>query len=342
MKENQLISMLGVVLAAIFLTVPLLAADFEITKVIEVGPADRVPFIQPIKWSPDGTRLSYFKDNWLMISDTLGRTQPVYQSTMFPQRYEWLSENEIVLLQLGRLKGGKATKMSIIDLKTGQEDIIVDKKEKFREADENDSTFYYGPRVSIEGNVYYTIEKISGKRKIIPGSKYLAKDESEILSNNHFLSWGEDGVYKIRLDHTDSARIGPKPYPYMPMPPIMSPSGQYIVDGGTVLRLQDSTYLVLDTIVKWGVPNGVHCGINYFASFNASEDELLFQLSCDDGHSIYAERAGIFKMESHEVIILDTLLNFPSVSSAVFDNRDCRIALLASQKAYIVERGQKK
>lgn len=92
MKENQLVSIIRAVLSAIILAAPLFAADFEITKVIEVSPADSVPFMWPVKWSPDGTMISYFSKGYTMISDTLENTYQVRKVESLPRVYEWASD----------------------------------------------------------------------------------------------------------------------------------------------------------------------------------------------------------------------------------------------------------
>ncbi len=40
------------------------AQEFKVDKVIEIGPADWVPLSWPIKWSPDGTKISYFSQGY--------------------------------------------------------------------------------------------------------------------------------------------------------------------------------------------------------------------------------------------------------------------------------------
>ncbi|MEP0829258.1 MAG: hypothetical protein HRF51_12120 [bacterium] len=316
---------------------PLFAADFEITKVIEIGPADRVPFIQPIKWSPDGTKLSYFKDSWLMISDTLGYSLPVYEATMFPQRYEWLSDNEIVLLQLGRLKGGKATKLSIIDLKTGQEEIVIDKKEKFKEADENDSTFFDGPRVSIEGNIYYNMEKRKRTKSGIPKSKYASKNDAEILTTNHYLSWGSDGLYKVKLDRSDSVRIGPKLHPDPLFPPDQRRDGAYVMYSGTLMHVPDSVITIIDTIFKSRPVNTVVCGI-IFGSFNSTIPEVLFQRSCDDGEQYSVNGVWTYNLRSGELMSLDSAAKLTECNSPCYAPDGITIGCLSDGKAYLIKR----
>ena len=58
------------------------AGDYTIEKVVEIGPADWVPFLGPIRWSPDGTIISYFSQEYLMISDTLGNKRQVIRVDM--------------------------------------------------------------------------------------------------------------------------------------------------------------------------------------------------------------------------------------------------------------------
>lgn len=272
-----------------------------------------------------------------MISDTLGHSQAVCQATMYPHRYEWLSDNEIVLLQLGRLSGGKATKLSIIDLKTGQEEIIIDKKEKFREADEHDSTQFDGPMLSIEGNVYYTMEKRSGKRSAIPKSRYAKRDDREILRNNHYLAWGEDGVYKHWLNRRDSLRLGPRLHPHPILPPELSWDAKYIIYRGTLLRLGDSAIVIIDTMFRSRPANTVVCGI-IFGAFSSAIPEFLFQRSCDDGETYNVLSVWTYNLNSRELTNLDTLANLTQCSFPVYAPDGLTIACLSQQKAYLIKR----
>ena len=101
------------------------AGGYKITKVIEVGPAAWVPFQGPLHWSPDGTMLAYFANNYLMISDTLGNTREVKKIDMYPHRCKWVSEDQIgVRLKKKISDDSTLLRLVVIDVGSGRERVV--------------------------------------------------------------------------------------------------------------------------------------------------------------------------------------------------------------------------
>ena len=186
---------------------PAWGIDYKITKVVEIGPADPVPFIGPLKWSPDGQWISYFHKGYLMLSDTLGQSHQVCKMEMMPWKYEWLSNNEIVIHSKISRNGQSHFKLSIIDISTEGENIIIDKTESWQDQVEKDLPSYDGPRKTLEGNVLYLAKNKSGIKAYLVAGKYGNSQESLNLNDNHIISWGEDGLYVVRTDFNDSIKI---------------------------------------------------------------------------------------------------------------------------------------
>jgi len=72
--------------------------DFTVEEVVDVGPC-YCGLTRPAQWSPDGTRLAFFADGGLMISDTLGNSHQVREIEFAPHRFVWVSNDEIILFQ---------------------------------------------------------------------------------------------------------------------------------------------------------------------------------------------------------------------------------------------------
>lgn len=337
MKENQLILIIGAVLSAIILAAPLFAADFEITKVIEVGPADGLPIPNPLLWSPDGLRLAFFHNNWLMISDTLGYTRRIFETSMSPVRCNWLSDNEIALMQVGRITGGRATKLSIVDLVTGTEEILVEKKVKFRDEVEHDLAFIDGPKKSVEGRLYLTKEKSGHKSAEFLKSRYRPEVDTLVTMEYSILRGGDDGIYRVSLTGADSVRLCKKPGDYLPLPLSMSPDGESVMSRGTLIRLSDSTFTILDTAFK-SCPKGTKiCGIT-FGNFSTALPEVLFQRSCDDGESYEVLSTWVYNLDTGELTSIDSLAHLVGSNSPCYGPDGITIACLSEGKAYLIKR----
>jgi hypothetical protein len=314
------------------------AGDYTIEKVIEIGPADWVPFLWPIKWSPDGTKISYFYNGYLMISDTLGNTRQVWKANTFPHKYEWLSNNEIIMHQRFMPVNRTIVRLSIIDISTGQEQILVDNTPPDSNMLAVQEVETYGPERTVEGNVYYTDEKVAGKSAIIPQSKYLAPGKTLSVAENHILRWGDNGLYMVRAAMQDSTRLSRKPYDYMPLPPIISPDHKYVMVGGTIQRIADSQFIVMDTCITDKPQKTVGCGF-IFCSFNPKGNEILFQRGCDDGESYIVRSIGTFVLGTGRIQILDSLIHLTDCATPVYAPDGCKIAFQSNKKIYIIYRG---
>ncbi|MCX6829683.1 MAG: hypothetical protein NT002_10445 [candidate division Zixibacteria bacterium] len=328
------------------------AGDYTIEKVIEIGPADWVPFLWPIKWSPDGTKISYFSRGYLMISDTLGNTRQVKNVDMLPFRYEWVSDKEIAITFKGREKGGAIPyRLSLLDIENGQETIL----EQFdRNGVGDDSimvTNFEGPFKTLEGTVCYNIAKrryegsgdyrkaTDQKSTLVPIiSRTKTTSSQKSMSNDHFVRWGTTGLYYVNADASDSVRIARKPYQDMTGPLGINRDRTYILMGGTMQRLADSTYIVLDTILKQHPPKTVQCGFE-FGSFNPSDHEILFQIACDDDKSYEVNQIGTYNYLNNRFVILDSLIGITNGTAPVYAPNGRSIAFLANNKVYIIIRG---
>lgn len=333
-------------LLLIFLTLVLIitttsvAGGYEITNVIEVGPAARIPFIGPLKWSPDGTRLAYFAHDQLMITDTLGNSSSVAKMEQQPRRFEWISDDEIAIMLVQRQSGGSSTyALTVFDVKIGQAR-IVDQFVRRRDFGVGD-VFLDGPFRSLEGNAYY-IHKVlvDGFVETPLGRHGKSVDELRLLgakgAADHVLRWDSLGLYRVTLSGTDSLRICGQPNAAMWKPTEMSPDHTHIVNGGLLIRLADEQKIVLDTM-HFERPAGAVCSFG-FVTFSPIGTEVLFHLSCDDGENQLFDKIGTFDYSSNEFKLLNADSGLEDCVSPVFGLDGRKIAVLCQGVLYIIER----
>jgi WD40-like Beta Propeller Repeat len=318
------------------------AVDLTVLKIITVDSADPAPSIRPLKWSPDGSQLSYLQQGYLMVWDTLGNINRVKEIEMAPERYEWLSIDEIII-STGSLNENISTRrLSIIDIDDGTETILKENTRDVYSPVSEDTVQFEGPFLTLEGNPYYQItDETGGLRLVIPQSKYKQNSKAISLPENHVLHWGKDGLYLVKADFSDSTRLAPKPYPTVADAPAINLDRSYIMVGGTIERLADSVIIILDTLVKDGPPKAQGCGF-HFGSFNPAAAEVLFEIGCPREETFIGNKIGTFDYLSNRVTILDTLVGIDNCTFPVYAPDGRRIAFIADRQAYIIFRGEKK
>lgn len=345
MKKNQLVSIIGAVILAAFSAAPLLAADFEVTKVIEVGPADEGFMSWPLRWSPDGKWLAFFRGDRLMLADTLGGTKEVKRLDLGPRRFEWVSNEEIAgYFDQGTIPDSSIQRISIIDVTDGAETVL---EEQIHYKGRVNRRSMQGPWRTVEGDVYYIMdERISPisrkttevRKKIV--TRKVAQSGNSSGNSGHILHWGTDGIYKVALSGTDSVRISPHPRKEGPGWVTLSPDSSILNVGGSLLILKDSITKNLDTAVA-DIPSiAKHCGC-MGVSFNLIFREALFVQSCDsDGNEILVERAGVFDLDGNFYQFLKAADNAKFISGPVYAPDGLKIALISDGICYVIFRKQ--
>ena len=352
MKKGAIIFLLAFTLIAIFSIYQCSSAqDFKIEKVIEIGPADWVPLLWPIKWSPDGTKISYFSKGYLMISDTLGNSHQVMKVDMMPFRYEWVSKEEIAITFKGQEKAGAIPyKLSLFNIDNASETVL---EQFMRNGSGDDSVIisdFNGPYKAVEGGVYYHIAKsaVAGdgdykyyspsNLKAVPiQSKLKTASKSSSLADNHFVRWGNNGLFKIDCVTDDSVAILANFHPPVPLAPAVKSDFSYVMYLNTIYCLADSQSINLDKYLIPYPENTKGCGAS-FASFNPVYNEVLFQIACDDGVSYEVNRIGTFNYVSNRFSILDSSSTLVNCIAPVFSPNGINIAVIANYKVCIIVR----
>jgi len=326
------------------------AAGYKVTKVIEVGPAATVIGMSgSVKWSPDGTMLAYFANNYLMVSDTLGNSRQVAAiPEQYPVRAEWASGTEFAV----RLKGEQRSdstlyQLLVYDIESG-ESRLVDEYWRHRWSLLPGHTYFEGPYITLEGNTYYERINVTGNEKGTMSDKLrstkfdrerlpISSEKAATLQLDHLVRWGDDGLYEITLDFEDSVRLAPKPFDRTGPFTDISEGRAFAVNGGHLLRLVDSTSIVLDTF-PYPRPGGTGvCGF-LFVSFNPARPELLFQLSCDIDEATSINRVGVFDCIGYGFTMIDVVPGSGSFMAPTYSPNGRMIALTSDYKAYIIWR----
>ncbi len=337
-KSNLFQAIIGALILATFSAAPLFAADFEVTKVVEIGPADLVPFLGPLKWSPDGTMISYFSKGYLMISDTLGNTHQVRKVESMPRVYEWVSDSLICIdSQTDFRRAGEISDKVMINVYDGTERTAQDFFQELVSDEASDIVDFDSPRRTVEGNLCFRTYTRSGRAKYLTYKPSRRKAVVSTQASDHYPRWGTDALYLVRVDGSDSVRFARKPYEHMPRSPVVSKDLRYVLMGGTLQRLSDSIYIVLDTMIKELPARTEVCGF-VLGSFNESVSEILLQLSCDDGHMYVVNSIGVFNLLSNKLTIIDPIISKSNCTSPRYSPDGRKIAFLSEGKLFILER----
>ena len=344
MKSNLSFFRLLIIALAIFMIhSTTFALDYKITKVVEIGPADEGFMSWPLRWSPDGKWLAYFRSDTLMLSDTLGNSHAVKAMNLFPSRFEWLSNEEIVgYFDEGYNIDSSRQLLMQIDVTTGADTII----EKYVRYDHRgNAQWFQGPWRTVKGNVYYDYGERFGpsktdkseERRWVNSRKGKKLTETD-KKTDYILHWGKDGLYKVTIDGLDSTRISPEPYKQTAGGVELNPRGTHALVGGTIIRMADSATINLDKVVD-DKPSGTKfCGC-LSVSFNPFFAEVLFRQSCDsDGHEILVDRIGVFDLQELTYNFLQPSPQSRNCVSPIYSPDGLKIAVLCDSKCYIIFR----
>jgi hypothetical protein len=106
---------------------------------------------------------------------------------------------------------------------------------------------------------------------------------------------------------------------------------------GNIVRLADDHLIMLDTIIK-EFPEGTYgCGFGN-GTFHPNAHEVLFDLSCDDGHAYVVDRIGVFDYTTYDFTILDTLTEISNCRRPCYSPDGRRIAFISHGELYFLLR----
>jgi hypothetical protein len=358
MNSKRLVSGFLIIIPLVFLSLDGKTAEYEITKIIEVGPTDRAPTVWPLKWSPDGAQLAYFLNRSLYISDTLGNSREITHFELFPHRYEWLSDYEIII-HLQKYTVPQPHKLVKVDVKTSQVSVLEEYTRRLGIRARNNPNSFAGPFLTVEGRLYYRTNVLRATvydpaiqsepmPVIFPESAYPRKTVAPAPEENHILSWGKDGLYMIKGDLSDSTEIAPKQRHPVKTPVANSKDQLYYMIHSKICNFKDTICISLDTFLTRYA--GV-IGYDFlYYSFNPRDEEILFELICEKNENLekgmpYDERKSYeefsmatFNYAANRLTVLDSLIDLQGCMTPTYAPDGLKIAFLHGGNAHIMYR----
>jgi len=255
--------------------------------------------------------------------------------------FEWLSNDEILVLEYKSL--GQASdyrRLSRLDVNNGDMETLHEHS-RFPGGETSGTEPIKGLIKTVEGHVGYALVKSRREQEVkFPESQYDKTAHSKALSEDHFLVWGDDGLYKLSTNSMDSIRLGPKFVSFDLIPPAYNENLQYVMDGGTIMRLADSSFIVIDTMFE--VPDGFLYCSTYWSVFNPVRPEVIFDKLCykrdSTGADIEVDEVGVADILSGQVTYLDALVGMDNCQAPVYAPDGRKIAFSANGDGYIIYR----
>jgi hypothetical protein len=314
------------------------AGYYEIVRIVEVGPVSGIPVSGPMKWSPDGSHLAFFGEGSLVVVDTLGNYEKVAEIDMQPRRFEWLSDQEVVVRL--RENPGENARASLIcfDIVTGEcrvlEQFSADRPYK-RLAPGLPEGEFEGPYLTLQGSLYYyKFHEDNKKIAVLPQSKYRPEVSPE---RNYIYRVQRGGLYLVRTDLKDSLLAFSKPY----ADTVQGLNRSQWCTGGFIWRFRDSSAIRLDTIPRLRelAADRLVCGF-MFEGLNPKHPEVLFQFSCDVDDYNSERRVILFDYGHNLLTILDDTVGHENCHSPLYSPTGKDIAIRGGHTCFIIMRSE--
>ncbi len=323
--------------------------QFVTNKIINIGRVSVIPMATPIQWSPDGSKISFFNKDGFVIVDTLGNVELVHDFSLVPQRYLWLSNDEVCLsLNEGLDKDSSINKLVVFNIKL-QESKLISQFTRYRHYhDIANTTSFHGPLESIDGNLYYQFTQYttnSAKSGTLQEKRWVRPEKSPSLDDDYILKWHNEGLYKVNLNSSDSIQIFPPIDGTHRGGAIMSPNHHAILSRGIYINLIDSMHLDMNSLIRNPLDSTYSCSIS-FSNFNPRFPEILVDIAFDDapGDRTVATRIGMFYPEKRELIIMDPPGDQAFCGYPCYAPDGLKVAFVADKNGFIMyrkkERGQ--
>lgn len=272
--------LLTILIIAVIISSPCLGREIKVTEVIEVGPCGG-PLYQPIKWSPDGSHIAFFRGKTLMMADTLGNQQEIYTIELTPRSFEWVSDTAIAFTQRDITAGrDKTYRLSVVTL-SGVETV----HENEQVAREN-SVSFSRIRKTASGAVYYRSEVKSANT--IHLLSHSGNDKAETLSSHYDLKLVDGRVCNISLDDKDTMVVLPTAHSGL----VASKDLNIIMTDGMDLSMfvYDILTKRCDTLVAPPEldSNELFCGPSEY-DYDPDNDLVLFSIVCDERHGHHTD-----------------------------------------------------
>jgi hypothetical protein len=319
------------------------ARDYEITKVVKIGPEDSSAINGPLKWSPDDKNLAFIFEGHVAISDTLGNIKKIAATELGPFRFEWLSNKEIVVFERENTKSansqnGQAQRQQIIkmiryDISNGEKTIldefiwnIGEKKSKLIDG------YLEGPYLSIQKNLYYYKYINDVKIPIFPESRY---DKKADPADNYIYRINAGGLCLIGADLQDSIWAHEKNY----LDTLTNYDQKYRFADGIITDLSNNSQFIVNDIPELSAIQDTTRGCScLWEHISPLKPEIVFQYSCDIDDFTSFGKACLYNFITGNLTVLDDIAGDTDCSVPSFSNKGDKIVINCQGNAYILFR----
>ena len=302
---------------------------------INVGKCDGA-FV-PIKWSPDGSRIAFFRDGKIVLCDTLGAQRTLQARTFRVRVFDWIDNDELLIYDALALNRDSVV-YELLRVQLHNETISsLDVYRRYLHGIVSGRADVGAPlpHRTTEGLLYY-IKHVAGgdPQTVYPGNQATVDSRSSRAlpsARQTVLRALTDGLYLVSLDQKDTTLVYSRPIKNS----IINRFHTYIMAGGTIIRLRDGRQTVLDTMFT-GLPDSTYgCGIGRI-SFAPSRDMVAFTRFCDDGHNYEVSQAGLYDISTDKLILLDDMTGSSNCRAPSVSATGHHVALRCGAFAYIL------
>jgi hypothetical protein len=279
----------------------------------------------------------------LLVADTMGESRMIVQFRSFPQKFEWVSDTELLVGLIKDSAGRRCQLISCVNLGSGTVDTMERIERALRGSTTGDNTEEIdGPRLTAAGRVYYT-KTTGGKSRVVVPRSNSKSHIATALSDDRILRWDfrSDGLYEIKVNLSDSIKLMDRPQPkgVWMLPPVMNANGTVIAYYNEIRSLSDAWSLSLPTLLD-SLPAGADaCGFSDPSFDPVNDAESIWELSCDDGHRIIAQHVVLINIRNNAIIFLDDLTGLQGCQAPRYSPDGSKLSLITSGRVYIICRG---
>lgn len=332
---------LSILIILLFCTASAFAADIRIEKVIDVGPADPVPMLGPLAWSPDGGSLAYFCRGVLMVTDTLGNSREIVSIPEVPRRMVWTDESHLALHIVLRCGGDTSLhSLVLVSVADASRELLADFVRTARERSIGGRPYFEGPFRTFEHTPYYVVTEVNA-RGGGGASRIVSLDEAKSVSvqSDHLFRWSTDSLYACLVSGLDSQAVIRKPTNQTQYPSAISNDMSYVIVFDYLVQVNTGIVTHLDTLLSPPSPDYVGVDlmyVNFAQSAPLAAMTVVWEGYNDDESDFQEYSAVVYDCAMGDFLILDSVVAASQCLYPLFSPTGSKLAMLADQNLYIM------